>query len=231
MSIAREVDRVLLTQAGPEISVASTKAYLAQVIVLQLLGLYIAQVKETPGVNVSGIVKVLRQMPDLAQEALELEDQVKDIAKQFYQSRLVFFLGRRADASVALEAALKLKEIAYIPTQECAAGEMKHGPLALIEPGTLAVFGSTDAEIREKLASNIREVQARGAHAMIITTSDDSSLDAIGDSVLKIPQTGDAYLNALLSIVPLQLFAYHMAREAGCEIDQPRNLAKSVTVE
>lgn len=230
-SMAREVDRVLFTQAGPEISVASTKAYLAQGIVLFLLGLHIAQVKEMPGVSVSAGVQALRNLPEAIQEATELAEEMKKIAEKFAQAPLVFFLGRRADANVALEAALKLKEIAYIPTQECPAGEMKHGPLALIEQGTLAVFGATDPATRDKLISNIREVQARGGYVLAVTTSDDPSLDGVAEKVIKIRPTGDAFLNALLSIVPLQMLAYYMAHARGCEIDQPRNLAKSVTVE
>ncbi|MCB0824869.1 MAG: glutamine--fructose-6-phosphate transaminase (isomerizing) [Armatimonadetes bacterium] len=230
-SIAREVDKVLFTQAGPEISVASTKAYVAQAIVLMLLGIHIAQKKEMPGVRTADLVQALRNFPDAVQEALDLEGQMQEIAKKFADSSLVFFLGRRADANIALEAALKLKEIAYIPTQECPAGEMKHGPLALIDQGTLAVFGATDKEIREKLVSNIKEIQARGGHVLALTGNDDDSLDKIAEDVVKLPPCDDPYLDALVSIVPLQMLAYYMAKERGCEIDQPRNLAKSVTVE
>lgn len=230
-SIAREVDRVLYTQAGPEISVASTKAYLAQCLVLYLLGLHIAEVKEMPGVNVQAGLRAAREFPEYVSEAILLEPAVKEAAERFKDAKLAFFLGRGADANVALEAALKLKEIAYVPTQECPAGEMKHGPLALIEPGTLTVVGATAADVRDKLISNIRELQARGAHVLAVTTKDDESVPQVANETVKIAQTGDWYLNALLSIVPLQLFSYHMARARGCEIDQPRNLAKSVTVE
>jgi glucosamine--fructose-6-phosphate aminotransferase (isomerizing) len=132
---------------------------------------------------------------------------------------------------VALEGALKLKEIAYIPTQECPAGEMKHGPLALIEQGTLAIFGATDESVREKLVSNIREIQARGGWVLGVTTSDDSSIEGVANRTLKIPNSHSPYLCAVLSAIPLQLLSYYMARALGCEIDQPRNLAKSVTVE
>ncbi|MBA4291389.1 glutamine--fructose-6-phosphate transaminase (isomerizing) [bacterium] len=230
-SIAREVDRVLYTQAGPEVSVASTKAYVAQCLVLYLLGLHIAQVKEMPGVDVRKGLKAVRGYPDAVQEALELESAMQEAAKKFLDAPLVFFLGRGADANVALEAALKLKEVAYVPTQECPAGEMKHGPLALIEEGTLAVVGATQANTRDKLASNISELQARGGHVLGITTKDDGLIPGVSDTVAKIPATGDWYLDALLSVVPLQLFSYYMALYRGCEIDQPRNLAKSVTVE
>lgn len=230
-SIAREVDRVVFTQAGPEISVASTKAYMAQCLVLMQLGVYLAQVKEMPGVRTDLMVQQLRAFPDAVADVLSLEEKVFELAREHCRARLVFFLGRRADANVALEAALKLKEIAYIPTQECPAGEMKHGPLALIEEGTLAVFGATDGDIRDKLASNIKEVQARGGYVVALVPRDDSSLNEVADTVLAVPQCGNDYLNALVSVVPLQLLAYAMAKELGCEIDQPRNLAKSVTVE
>jgi glucosamine--fructose-6-phosphate aminotransferase (isomerizing) len=230
-SLARECDRVLFTQAGPEISVASTKAYTAQVLTLFLLALHIAQVREMPGVRVKETVAILRKFGDYLQDAMAGEEQIKQVAKKFKDARLVFFLGRGADANLSYEGALKLKEIAYIPTQECPAGEMKHGPLALIEPGIPTVFGGTDPDVREKLASNIKEVQARGGHAIVMTTSDDATLGVIADTLVKVPQTGNTYLNALLTIVPMQLFAYYTAKERGCEIDQPRNLAKSVTVE
>lgn len=230
-SIARECDRTLFTQAGPEICVASTKAYTAQTIVLMLLALYIAQVREMPGVRLNELVRDLRQLGDLAQEVLELEPQIKKLAEERKDTKLVFFLGRNADAYVALEGALKLKEIAYVATQECPAGEMKHGPLALIEDGVMAFFGATDPDVREKLTSNIREVQARAGFVVATTTEDDDSLVGVADALWRVPNTSSPYLNAVLSIIPLQLFAYHIARARDCEIDQPRNLAKSVTVE
>ncbi len=230
-SIARECDRTIMTQAGPEISVASTKAYTAQVTVLTLLALYIAQLQEMPGVRVEELVQELQRMSDLAQEALKLEDDIKLIAEKHKDMPLAFFLGRGADANVALEGALKLKEIAYIPTQESPAGEMKHGPLALVHPGVVAVFGSTDPEIRDKVVSNMKEIQARSGTVLAITTEDDHIIEKSADEVLRIPGTKSAFLNALLSIIPMQLYAYHIARLRGCEIDQPRNLAKSVTVE
>ncbi|HMS55785.1 MAG TPA: glutamine--fructose-6-phosphate transaminase (isomerizing), partial [Fimbriimonadaceae bacterium] len=155
-SIARECDRTVFTQAGPEISVASTKAYTAQVLVLTLLALYIAQVQETPGVRVPEVVEALKQMSTQASKVLELEAQVKDLASEIKDMPLCFFLGRGADAYAALEGALKLKEVAYIPTQESPAGEMKHGPLALVTKGVVSVFGATDASIREKVVSNMQ---------------------------------------------------------------------------
>lgn len=230
-SIARECDRTIFTQAGPEICVASTKAYVAQVLVLSLLALYVAQVKEMPGVRPAEYAKALRGLREKIVEVLELEPEIVDLAERFRHAPLFFFLGRGADAHVALEASLKMKEIAYIPTQESPAGEMKHGPLALITEGVVAVFGATDAALREKVVSNIKETQARQGTVLAITTKDDTTVEAASDYVLKIPGTGFDFIDALLSVVPLQLLAYHVARLNGREIDQPRNLAKSVTVE
>jgi len=230
-SIARECDRTIFTQAGPEISVASTKAYTAQVMVLCLLALYVAQVKETPGVRVPEIVDAIRKLSETCQSALELEPEIREIAAEIKDAPLFFFLGRGADAMVALEAALKMKEIAYIPTQESPAGEMKHGPLALVEPGVVAIFGAMDAKVRDKTVSNMKEVQARGGKVIALTTHDDTLVEKSSDRILKVPSSGIGYLDALLSAIPLQLLAYHVARLNGCEIDQPRNLAKSVTVE
>lgn len=230
-SVARDCDRAIFTQAGPEISVASTKAYTAQVLVLTMLALGVAQVRETPGVRAGDAVLALRNLPDLARRTLALEEQIIEVAKKIQDAPLFFFLGRGADASVALEGALKMKEIAYIPTQESPAGEMKHGPLALIEKGVVAVFGATEAHLREKLVSNMKEVQARGGTVIGITTEDDESVAKTADMTIKIPTTGFSYMDALLSAIPLQLLSYHMARLRGCDIDMPRNLAKSVTVE
>ncbi|MFY9232828.1 MAG: glutamine--fructose-6-phosphate transaminase (isomerizing) [Fimbriimonadaceae bacterium] len=230
-SIARECDRTIFTQAGPEISVASTKAYTAQVLVLTLLCLYIAQVQEMPGVRTEAVAEELRRLPDKAHKCLNLEQQVIDLCEEIRTMPLCFFLGRGADAYVALEGALKLKEIAYIPTQESPAGEMKHGPLALIQPGVVSIFGATDPHVRDKVVSNMKEVQARGGTVIGITTEDDQIIEKAGFQTLRIPSTPYDFTNALLSIIPLQLMAYHVARLNGCEIDQPRNLAKSVTVE
>ncbi len=230
-NIARECDRTILTQAGPEISVASTKAYTAQVVVLMLLALYIAQVQETPGVRVPEHVAALKLLSERAKEAIGSEGEVAKVCEAILNAPLFFFLGRGMDAYTALEGALKMKEIAYIPTQESPAGEMKHGPLALVEKGVVAVFGATDPAIREKLASNMQEIKARGGTVVAITTDDDRVAAPVADYVLRIPSAGHDYMNALLGVLPLQLLAYHMARLKGCEIDQPRNLAKSVTVE
>lgn len=230
-SIARECDRNLPTQAGPEISVASTKAYTAQVTVLTLLALHIAQVRETPGIRVDEWVDVLRRFPETVREALDTEGQIKGLSEELKEAKLACFLGRGADASVAYEAALKLKEIAYIPTQEGPAGELKHGPLALVEPGVVAVFGATQSAVFEKTVSNMQEVRARGGRVLAITSDTGGAVAQAADAVVGIPTTGYEFLDALLSIVPLQLLSYYAAVARGCEVDQPRNLAKSVTVE
>jgi glucosamine--fructose-6-phosphate aminotransferase (isomerizing) len=230
-SIARECDKTIFTQAGPEISVASTKAYTAQVLVLNLLALYIAQVREVPGIRVPAVVEELKLLSDKAKRVLEDEQEVIDLAEQIKGTPLCFFLGRGADAYVSLEGALKLKEIAYIPTQESPAGEMKHGPLALVQPGVVAIFGATDPEIRDKVVSNMQEVKARGGTIIAVTTDDDTSAYRHAEFTIRVPSTPYAFLSALLSIIPMQLLSYHIARMNGCDIDQPRNLAKSVTVE
>ncbi len=236
-SIARECDRTIFTQAGPEISVASTKAYTAQVLVLTLLALYIAQVTETPGIRVPSVVAELKSLDEKAKSCLGQEDEVLQLAELVRKSPLCFFLGRGADAHVAMEGALKLKEIAYIPTQEMPAGEMKHGPIALIQPGVVAIFGATNdamlenSSIREKVISNMQEIKARGGTIAAITTDDDQTVEKVAEFTLKVPHCEHEFLSALLSVIPLQMLSYHVARMNGCEIDQPRNLAKSVTVE
>lgn len=230
-SIARECDRAIITQAGPEISVASTKAYTAQTIALLLLVLHVAQVKEMPGVRVADVVQELKRLPDFAAETLKREPEVIELAKKAMEAELFFFLGRGADALVALEGALKLKEIAYVATQESPAGEMKHGPLALVEKGVFSIFGGTEVALREKLVSNMNELRARGGTTVVITTEEDTISPEAADLTVKFPGTKYTFLNALLSVIPMQLLAYHLANMKGYEIDQPRNLAKSVTVE
>jgi glucosamine--fructose-6-phosphate aminotransferase (isomerizing) len=230
-SIARECDRTIATQAGPEISVASTKAYTAQVIVLSLLALHIAQVQETPGLRVADWLSELQLLPGHAAKVLEVEESVKVLAEQLKDMPLCFFLGRGADAYVGYEGALKLKEIAYIPTQESPAGEMKHGPLALIQEGVVSLFGATDPATTDKVVSNIKEVQARAGTVLAVTSDTTGAIKKAADLVIEFAPTKFDFLNALLSVIPMQLLAYYVAKLNGCSIDQPRNLAKSVTVE
>jgi glucosamine--fructose-6-phosphate aminotransferase (isomerizing) len=230
-SIARECDRFMATQAGPEISVASTKAYTAQVIVLTLLALHIAQVQETPGLRVREWVSALQELPDLARETLQQEPQIQRLAERFTQTPLCFFLGRGADAYVAYEGALKLKEVAYIPTEESPAGEMKHGPLALVEPGVMSVFGVTELDVLDKVLSNMREIQARSGTVVAISSDRTGAVEQVADVTVPIPKSAFGFLSALLSALPMQLLSYYVGNLRGCSIDQPRNLAKSVTVE
>lgn len=230
-SIARECDRTIITQAGPEISVASTKAYVAQVIGLTLLALHVAEIKEMPGVRVEEMTRELQNLPEMIAKIFSEEDKIIEIAERLQDAKLMFFLGRGADSLVALEGALKMKEIAYVATQESPAGEMKHGPLALVEDGVFAIMGGAESEMREKLASNMKEIQARGGQVVAITSEEDQLLPKIAEMTIKVPKTKATAIGALLTIVPMQLLAYHVARLKGCEIDQPRNLAKSVTVE
>lgn len=231
-SIARECDHVIYTQAGPEISVASTKAYSTQVAVLYLLGLYLSAINGTlPMATYSEGAKGLMQLPSLIARSLEKDSEIREIALALHKTPLAFYLGRGVDAYVAMEGALKLKEIAYIPTQEPPAGEMKHGPLALVEPGVIAVFIASQERTREKLLGNLKEIKARQGTVFLITTENDTLLSQEADFTIRVPQPPIEEFSPLMTIPVLQLFAYHMARLRGCEIDQPRNLAKSVTVE
>ncbi len=230
-SIARECDRTLLTQAGPEISVASTKAYTAQVILLTLLALHIAQVQEAPGLRIADWTEELLALPNLIQEALAHEDQVIQVAELIKDMPLCFFLGRGPDASVAYEGALKMKELSYIPTEESPAGEMKHGPLALVQSGVVAVFGATEMATLDKVVSNMKEIQAREGTVVAITSDETGTVRKAADHTITMMPSRLEFLNSVLSIIPMQMLSYHVARLLGRDIDHPRNLAKSVTVE
>ncbi|MGO8671662.1 MAG: glutamine--fructose-6-phosphate transaminase (isomerizing) [Capsulimonadaceae bacterium] len=231
-SIAREADEVIYTQAGPEISVCSTKAYITQLIVLYLIGLYIAQEENRLGPTVvAGYVEKLKELPDQVAQILTQSGSIAELARSVAQSTCFFFLGRGFDYAVSLEAALKLKEITYIHAEAYPAGEMKHGPLALVEPGVAVVCFATQSALYDKMLSNVKEVKARDGIAIAVVKDGDEGLDSRSvDSVIRIPNTLDA-LMPVLAAVPVQLLAYHIAATLGREIDQPRNLAKSVTVE
>ncbi|HSV72594.1 MAG TPA: glutamine--fructose-6-phosphate transaminase (isomerizing) [Chthonomonadales bacterium] len=228
-TLAREADAVLYTQAGPEISVASTKAYLAQLVALALLSVHLAQMSGAQDERCRALVRALKALPEQLTECLSRGPDVAALAEQLAQHSCFFYLGRGYDHAVSLEAALKLKEISYIHAEAYPAGEMKHGPLALVEPGVTVVGLSTQPATREKMASNLRETKSRGATVVVVQRDDDPCADG-ADHVIGVPPTVDA-LMPVLSIVPMQLLAYHVARARGCPIDQPRNLAKSVTVE
>jgi glucosamine--fructose-6-phosphate aminotransferase (isomerizing) len=230
-SIARESDAVLYTHAGPEIAVAGTKTFATQMVALHLLALYLAQVRGTmyPG-EIAGHVDQMRRLPEQVARALQLEEQVKELARRYHGARDFLFIGRHTGYPVALEGALKLKEISYIHAEGFPAGELKHGPIALIERGVPVVAVATDSHVYPKIMSNIQEVKARGAEVIAVATEGDSEIGKLADHVLLVPPTHEL-LSPVVVTVPLQLLAYHIAKLRGCDVDQPRNLAKSVTVE
>ncbi len=230
-SIPRITDAGVYTHAGPEIGVASTKAFTAQVTVLTLIAFYIAQLKGT--VNQTKLITLLTELneiPDLIEQALKHNDEIKIIAEKFKDSPNCLFLGRGSAFPVALEGALKLKEISYIHAEGYPAAEMKHGPIALIDAEMPVVFIATKHSSYEKVISNIQEVKARGGQVIAIVSDGDTEVKKMADYAIEIPQTDEAFL-PLLATISLQLLAYHIALMRGCNVDQPRNLAKSVTVE
>lgn len=228
-SITREADYTLYTHAGPEIAVASTKAYTCQVTLLSILAIYFAEVLNS---NQYGLMEHLKneilQLPEKIEELLNNEQDIKDFSKQAHLEHDLYFLGRGTDYTVALEGSLKLKEISYIHSDAYAAGELKHGPIALIENGITVVGILTDPALLEKSISNIQEVITRGAKTLIITNQKLEHTNF--DKIITIPDT-DPLISPILSIIPLQLFSYYIAKEKGLDVDKPRNLAKSVTVE
>ncbi|MCR8557575.1 glutamine--fructose-6-phosphate transaminase (isomerizing) [Mucilaginibacter sp. BJC16-A38] len=230
-SIPRTTDAGVYTHAGPEIGVASTKAFTAQVTVLTLMAFYIAQ--QRGKITESKMVQLLTQLneiPELVEQALKSNDHIKEIAEKFKDSTNCLFLGRGSSFPVALEGALKLKEISYIHAEGYPAAEMKHGPIALIDDDMPVVFIATKDSSYGKVISNIQEVKARKGHVIAIVTEGDTEVKSMADFVIEIPQTDEAFV-PLLATIPLQLLAYHIAVLRGCNVDQPRNLAKSVTVE
>ena len=234
-TIPRESDAVLYTHAGPEIAVASTKAFLAQITACYLLGLYLAQLRGgTFADDAQAVMKELHEVPGKLDDLLGRMDRVKEIARFMADTRSVLFLGRNVGYPVAMEGALKLKELAYIHAEGFAAGELKHGPIALIEPGQpvfIVVPGpGTPHELHKKVVSNIQEIRARGARTLVIAEEGDDDVLPFADEVVRVPQTSPL-LAPLLTVVPLQVFALHLSTAKGLDVDQPRNLAKSVTVE
>jgi len=230
-SLAREADAVIYTRAGLEVSVASTKAFVAQVAALELLALRLAQLRETLApAEVDRLLEGLHAISGHIATALSRRGDVNDVATQLLDAHDYFFIGRHVGFPTALEGALKLKEITYMHAEGYAAGELKHGPLALIEPGVIVVAVTTDVNMHEKILSNVAEVKARGATVIAVATDDDEQIDAVADFVLRVPAT-DPMFTPMLDIVPLQLLAYSLARGLGRNVDRPRNLAKTVTVE
>jgi glucosamine--fructose-6-phosphate aminotransferase (isomerizing) len=231
-SMARAADGVLYTRAGPEIGVASTKSHLAQIVALQILGLYLAQVHGSlPAAEIDRVLTEMETLPGLVTQALARAGDVDDVAAKLTDARDFFFLGRHVGFPVALEGALKLKELAYLRAEGYPAGELKHGPIALIEPGTVVVGIATRNPLWEKMLSNVAEVRSRGATVVLLADDGDEESAAAADHVLWVPPTPDVLLSPVVGVVPLQQLAYRLARLHGHDPDRPRNLAKTVTVE
>jgi glutamine---fructose-6-phosphate transaminase (isomerizing) len=228
----RDSDGVLYTRAGLEVCVAATKTFICQVVVMHLLALKLAELRGTlPAERRAELIADLKRIPHCIEELLEgIDAPVNEIAEAHWDKNFFLYLGRHVGLPVALEGALKLKEISYISTDAYAAGEMKHGPIALLDESTPVVTVATDSPVLDKVVSNMQEVRARGAHVVAVATEGNQMIGEHAESVLRIPQT-DWMLQPLLAVIPLQLLAYRIARRRGLNVDQPRNLAKTVTVE
>ena len=227
-SITREAHHSIYTHAGPEIAVASTKAYTSQVILLTILSIYFAEILEVNNSEIDTLKKDILELPKKIEDTLKVSKNIESFAKKVYQEKDIFFLGRGIDETVAKEGSLKLKEISYIHSESYAAGELKHGPIALIEKGITVIGIMTDKNLVEKTISNIQEVITRGAKTLIVTNQNIDN--KMFEEVINIPST-NTLISPILSIIPLQLFSYYIAKEKGLDVDKPRNLAKSVTVE
>ena len=230
-SLAREADGVLYTHAGPEIGVAATKTFATQMVSQYLVALYLAQVKGTKfPEEIAEVLADLDELPAKVERAIALDPQVRELATRYQHARDMLFIGRHTGYPAALEGALKLKELSYLHAEGHPAGELKHGPIALIEEGLPVVAVATQCHVYPKMLSNIQEVRARGAKVIAVATQGDREIGEFADHVLEVPATPEL-LSPVVVTVPLQLLAYHVATLRGCDVDQPRNLAKSVTVE
>lgn len=230
-SIAREADKVMYTWAGPEIAVATTKAYSAQLVAQYLLAVLFAQVRgQISEEQVADMLHDLKKLPDQIEMLLSHKEKIQKFANRFIAAKDVFFLGRGIDYAISMEGSLKLKEISYIHSEAYAAGELKHGTISLIEEGTPVIAVATQNDLLKKTISNVVEVRSRGAFVMAVTTEGTVEMEKTADYVVYIPQTNPYFANSL-AIIPLQLFSYYVAVGKGCDVDKPRNLAKSVTVE
>jgi glutamine---fructose-6-phosphate transaminase (isomerizing) len=229
--IAREVESVLYTRAGLEMGVAASKTFTAQVALFYLIGLKLAEVRKTlPEEEIGTLLAEVEALPDKMAEFLDGNHPIEEVAQRHYDKPFFLYLGRHIGLPVCLEGALKLKEISYIPTEAYSAGEMKHGPIALLDEQTPVVCVATDSHVYEKVVSNIQETRARGAKVIAIATDGNEDIQHHADDVIYVPRT-HPYLQAALAVIPLQLLAYRIARLRGLNVDQPRNLAKTVTVE
>ncbi|MCH5274558.1 MAG: glutamine--fructose-6-phosphate transaminase (isomerizing) [Lachnospiraceae bacterium] len=230
-SIAREADNVMYTWAGPEIAVATTKAYSAQLSALYLLAMKLGRARGTIGDELFGeLLEDLRKLPNQIELLLGQKQKIQRFANRYVGAKDIFFVGRGIDYAISLEGSLKLKETSYVHSEAYPAGELKHGPISLIEDGTLVVAVSTQPMLYQKTISNMVEVKARGAFVMAVTCEGNKAIEKAADYVLYIPESNPYFANSL-AIIPLQLFSYYVAVGKGCDVDKPRNLAKSVTVE
>ena len=229
-TVSREADFVFYTYAGPEISVASTKAYTTQLVSLYLLSVYMGEVRGTDNKKLDTVKRELLDLSQNIEKILLLEEQIKNVSKKIYNEKDVYYLGRGMDYAVAMEGSLKLKEISYIHSETYAGGELKHGPIALIEDNTIVVSVSTDKDLCEKMESNIKEVVTRGAYTVVLCNEDTKEIHKSAKEMIIMPFK-TSFVSPVLSVIPLQLLAYHVAELKGNDIDKPKNLAKSVTVE
>lgn len=230
-SVARESDDVFYTWAGPEIAVASTKAYTTQLICMYLIGLYMGSTKGTIEKDYyTQVLEELKLLPEKVEKLFGEEDQIAALARKYHRKDQVFYVGRGLDSGVSYEGSLKLKEISYINSFAIAAGELKHGTIALMEEETLVFALATQDFLYEKMVSNVEEIKARGARVVAIAKEGRTEIEQVADEVIYIPPCMDE-VSPVLAVVPLQIFAYYVAKERGCNIDKPKNLAKSVTVE
>lgn len=230
-SVARESDDVFYTWAGPEIAVASTKAYTTQLICMYLIGLYMGSTKGTIDKEYyATVLEELKQLPSKVEDILDKEPEIEALAKKYHRKEQVFYIGRGLDSGVSYEGSLKLKEISYINSFAIAAGELKHGTIALMEPDTLVFALATQDFLYEKMVSNVEEIRARGARIIGVSKEGKTEIETVCDEVFYVPQCIDE-VSPVLAVIPLQIFAYYVAKERNCNIDKPKNLAKSVTVE
>ena len=230
-SIANESDDVIYTWAGPEIAVATTKAYSTQLAVVCMIAIYLADLlgKLSPE-EYENYIQCLQKLPEQVEDALKDKESIQYFASKYFNAKDIFFIGRNLDYALSMEGSLKLKEISYIHSEAYAAGELKHGTISLIENGTLVVALATIDSLFEKIMSNVKEVKARGAYVLGVTTREHTAIKSEADYAFYVPKTCEM-MQPSLAVIPLQLFAYYVAAMKGCDIDKPRNLAKSVTVE
>lgn len=230
-SIAREADNVMYTWAGPEIAVATTKAYSSQLIALYLLAMKFAHARGTlDDAGLKEMLEDLQKLPEQVELLLNNKNKIQKFANRYLAAKDVFFIGRGIDYAISMEGSLKLKEISYIHSEAYAAGELKHGTISLIEEGTLVAAVLTQEDLYKKMISNMEEVRTRGAFVMAVTNEGNTDVERVADYVIYIPETNRYFANSL-AIIPLQLFGYYVSVGRGCDVDKPRNLAKSVTVE